>query len=64
MTARADFEFYSGKDYFYETTINPVMATATRSLVGLMMNMMKDMGPGNVKWPMDVKKELSPIIKN
>jgi hypothetical protein len=29
------------------------------------MGMMKDMGPGNVKWPMDLKKEtISPVIKN
>jgi multimeric flavodoxin WrbA len=61
----ADFEFYQGKDYYYETKINPVMAAAAKTLVGLVMGMMKDMGPGNVKWPMDPKKEtISPVIKN
>jgi multimeric flavodoxin WrbA len=60
----ADFEFYSGKDYFYETKVNPVMGAAARTLVGFLMEMMKNMGPGNVKWPMEIKKELSPEIRN
>ncbi|HTY90270.1 MAG TPA: flavodoxin family protein [Methanocella sp.] len=59
----ADFEFYSGKDYFYDTKINPVMASAAKAIVGIALNMMKDMGPGVVKWPLE-KKEVSPVIKN
>ncbi len=60
----ADFEFYTGKDYFYEAKINPVMGAFARALVGFLMGMMKDMGPGTVKWPLEAKKEVSPVIKN
>ena len=59
----ADFEFYGGKEYFYETNINPAMAAAAKTLVGLAMSMMKDMGPGQVTWPLE-KKEVVPPIKN
>lgn len=47
----ADNEFYKGKDYHYETKVGPVKATAVKVLVSIVMNMMKDMGPGNVQWP-------------
>ncbi len=61
----ADFEFYNGKAYFYETRLNPAMAAAARTLVSFLMGMMKDMGPGQVKWPLDLKKEtVAPQIKN
>lgn len=52
----ADFEFYNNKDYFYVTRIDPVKAATAKALVRFLMNMMKDMGPGNVKWPEDEKK--------
>lgn len=52
----ADFEFYKGKDYHYETKIGPVKKTAVNLMVSLVMNMMKDMGPGNVQWPPKLKE--------
>ena len=47
----ADFEFYKGKEYHYETKIGPVKKAAVNVMVSLVMGMMKDMGPGDVQWP-------------
>jgi len=47
----ADYEYYQGKGYHYETKIGPVKKEAAGVIVGLAMNMRKDMGPGPVKWP-------------
>lgn len=47
----ADYEFYQGKEYHYETKIGPVKKAAVNVLVSFAMNMMKDMGPGEVQWP-------------
>ena len=52
----ADYEFYNGKEYYYETKVNPVKAMLAKGLVNFAMNMMKDMGPGNVSWPREQKK--------
>lgn len=52
----ADNAFYNDKDYYYDVKVNPVKAMAAKALVKFLMNMMKDMGPGNVKWPEDEKK--------
>jgi len=52
----ADYAYYNGKAYYYDTNINPIKAAVAKAIVGVMMNMMKDMGPGNVPWPV-VKKE-------
>lgn len=48
---QADYEFYNGKGYYYDTTIHPVKAAAAKAIAGVMMNMMKDLGPGGVSWP-------------
>ncbi len=42
----ADYAFYSGKAYYYDTTLNPIKAAAAKAIVGFMMHMMKDKGPG------------------
>ena len=47
----ADYEYYRGKEYHYETKIGPAKKAAAGVIVGLAMSMMKDMGPGPVKWP-------------
>lgn len=54
----ADYEFYNGKAYYFDTTVNPIKAVVAKAIVGVMMNiwMKKNMGPGDVPWPV-VKKE-------
>ncbi len=47
----ADHAFYNGKAYYYDMKVNPIKAAAARAVVGVMFNMMKDKGPGNVPWP-------------
>jgi multimeric flavodoxin WrbA len=47
----ADHAFHHGQAYYYDTKVNPIKAAAAKAVVGVMMNMMKDMGPGNVSWP-------------
>jgi multimeric flavodoxin WrbA len=51
----ADHAFYNGKAYYYDTNVNPIKAAAAKVVVGVMLNMMKDMGPGNVPWPVEKK---------
>lgn len=53
----ADYEFYKDKAYYYDTRVNPIKSVAAKSLVRILMRMMKDMGPGSVKWPRDRKME-------
>ncbi len=54
----ADYAFYAGKAYYFDTSVNPITAVAAKTVVGLIMKlwMKKDMGPGNVAWPV-VKKD-------
>jgi multimeric flavodoxin WrbA len=52
-----DHAFYNGKAYYYDTNINPVKAATAKAIVGIMVNMMKDMGPGDVPWPVAKKEE-------
>jgi multimeric flavodoxin WrbA len=53
----ADYTFYNGKVYYFDTKVNPIKAAAAKAIVGIMMNIYKKkMGPGNVSWPV-VKKE-------
>ncbi len=47
----ADYAFYNGKAYYYDTRIRPVKAAAAKAVVRVLLNLMKDMGPGNVPWP-------------
>jgi multimeric flavodoxin WrbA len=55
----ADLAFYRGKAYYYDTNINPIKAAAAKAVLGVMVNMMKDMGPGNVPWPGRKKEDQS-----
>jgi len=53
----ADYEFYKGRAYYFDTSVNPIKAVAAKAIVGFMMNIWtKNMGPGNVAWPV-AKKE-------
>lgn len=49
----ADYAFYHGKAYYYDTRLNPIKAAAAKAFVRIMMYMykMKGMGPGDVSWP-------------
>ncbi len=53
----ADYAFYSGKAYYYDTTINPIKSAVAKAFVKIMMNMMKDMGRGNISWPVPKDEE-------
>ena len=53
----ADYAFYHGKAYYFDTSINPLKAAAAKVIVRIMINMMKDLGPGNVPWPVAKKEE-------
>jgi multimeric flavodoxin WrbA len=57
QTLPADYAFYTGKTYYYDTNIHPFKAGAAKAIVGIMVRLMKDMGPGNVPWPVTKKKE-------
>lgn len=52
----ADYTFYDGKVYYFDTKVNPIKAAVAKAIVGIYIYMMKDMGPGNVSWPA-IKKE-------
>ena len=52
----ADHAFYDNREYYYAAKINPVKALAAKALVRSLMYMMRDMGPGSVKWPRDRMK--------
>jgi len=53
----ADYKFYNGKVYYFDTKVNPIKAAAAKAIVGIYIHMMKDMGPGNVLWPATKKEE-------
>jgi hypothetical protein len=53
----ADYTFYNGKVYYFDTKVNPIMAAAAKAIVGIYIYMMKDVGPGNVSWPATKKEE-------
>jgi multimeric flavodoxin WrbA len=52
----ADYAYYNGKAFYYDTHINPIKAAMAKAIVAVMMNRMKDTGPGNIPWPI-VKEE-------
>ncbi len=52
----ADYTFYNGKVYYFDTKVNPLKAVVAKAIVGIYIYIMKDKGPGNVSWPA-VKKE-------
>jgi multimeric flavodoxin WrbA len=47
----ADHAFYDGKAYYFDTSLNPVKAAVAKAIVGVMGVFLKDIGPGNVPWP-------------
>jgi multimeric flavodoxin WrbA len=47
----ADNEFYSGKAYYYDAPVSPLINLAAAVMLRFAFFMMKDMGPGNVRWP-------------
>jgi multimeric flavodoxin WrbA len=51
-----DYAYYNGKAYYYDTNVDPIKAAIAKAIVWFMLNITKDMGPGNVTWPV-VKKE-------
>lgn len=54
----ADYEFYNGKSYYFDTNINPIKAAVAKFVVGVMMYFWKkDMGPGNLLWSVTQKEE-------
>jgi hypothetical protein len=57
QTLPADYAFYTGKAYYYDTNLHPLKAATAKTIVEIMVRLMKDMGPGNVPWPVAKKKE-------
>ena len=47
----ADYAYYSGRACYYDTNIDPIKAGAADAIAGVILNMMKDLGPGNTPWP-------------
>ena len=47
----ADYEFYKGKAYYYDAPISPIVKASAGVMLRVLFFMMKDMGPGTVKWP-------------
>lgn len=52
----ADYAFYNGKVYYYDSKLNPIKMAVAKAIVGIYINVMKDKGPGTVPWP-ETKKE-------
>ena len=53
----ADHAFHLGKAYYYDANINPIKAAVAKAIAGIMLHMMKGMGPGGVPWPAAKKEE-------
>ena len=53
----ADYAYHNGKAYYYDTNINPIKAAVAKAIVGVMMNRMKNMGPGDIPRPVAKKEE-------
>ncbi len=51
-----DYTFYNDKAYYYDTNINPIKTAAAKAIVGVMIHMRKDKGPGNIQWPKSKKE--------
>ncbi len=54
----ADYEFYKGKAYYYDTQVSPVVKATAGIMLRFLFYVMKDMGPGTVKWPPREEKAL------
>ena len=53
----ADYAFYNGKTYYYDTKVNPVKVAAAKIIAGVLVNMFRDILPGDVPWPVAKKDE-------
>ena len=53
----ADYAFYNGKTYYFDTRINPIKAAVAQAIVRILIPLMKDKGPGNIPWPAAKKEE-------
>jgi multimeric flavodoxin WrbA len=53
----ADYAFYHGKEYFYDAHISTYKKVMAGTLLKILFTMMKDMGPGSVKWPTNEIRE-------
>jgi multimeric flavodoxin WrbA len=53
----ADYDFYKGKAYYYEAPVSPTVKIAAGVMMRFVFFIMKDMGPGTVKWPAPDNKE-------
>jgi multimeric flavodoxin WrbA len=53
----ADYEFYKGKAYYYEASVSPAIKIVAGGMMRLLLFIMKDMGPGTVKWPVPENKD-------
>ncbi len=47
----ADYAYYNGKTYYYETKIIPVKTAVAKAVVNVMINRKKNKGPGDIPWP-------------
>jgi multimeric flavodoxin WrbA len=47
----ADNEFYRGKAYYYDAPVSPAIKVASEVMLRFVFFIMRDMGPGTVKWP-------------
>jgi NAD(P)H-dependent FMN reductase len=47
----ADYEFYKDKAYYYDAPVSPLTKLAAAGMMRFVFYIMRDMGPGNVKWP-------------
>lgn len=47
----ADHAHYTGKGYYYEAKVHPIVKVLAQALAGLMSKPIKEMGPGNTRWP-------------
>jgi multimeric flavodoxin WrbA len=53
----ADYAFYNGKTYYFDARVNPIKAAAAKAIVRIMMTLMEDLVPGNIRWPAAKKEE-------
>jgi len=47
----ADYAFYQGKTYYYDSNGNPIKAAMAKAIVEVMVHIMKNKRPGNIPWP-------------
>ncbi|OPY26928.1 MAG: Iron-sulfur flavoprotein [Methanocella sp. PtaU1.Bin125] len=56
----ADYEFYKGKAYYYDAPVSPLIRLAASVMLRFAFFMMRDMGPGSVRWPPREEKKVGP----